>query len=534
MSPHQLRVPSSTGISRIDPSKPVKHTLHTSDTRELKYGDTIQFHGHLGVWDEDSVPEGVVLRWRKQGDPLCDGAIPQLASAPNGSNPSSDLLTNLEDFVRVSVAEKDSDSTSACHEFWKSISEPPPQDLCLTDEQFERARNLYLDHTVQISQAFLYYALGGGFASPRIVRTLEAVSYLVPSKPGAISPAANDRTYRRLLETLQFVLDVMRCSVPDQVSSTKGATHLMPHGEGWKSCVRVRMLHGTVRAKLRRKKPWNGDGSDEEDCPISQEDMSATLAGFSTIPLWTLTALGLTASSKDAEAFLALWRHVGFYMGVSPDILRRYWSTAQVADQFLSSMLIHVYAPLHPGDKGLVNAPTMPILIASANRPPTYNTLEWNCAVTHSLLGCELATYLKVPEPTWDAKLKLRVMLIVQAFPVLFTRYYGGLLRNGWLEKKRWAYAVNIALTLRRSLGNRRTKFRPGGQEGAFGKLQWEDESIPEHKDKHMARKANWALYQVMGEMLAVLVGCGGATALLMWKAYPFMVHYYFGLKTRI
>lgn len=110
-------------------------------------------------------------------------------------------------------------------------------------------------------------------SSPRIVRTLEAVSYLVPSKPGPVSPASSDRTYRRLLETLQFVLDVLRCSLPGAESSSKGMAHLLPGGEGWKSCVRVRMLHGTVRARIRAK----GEQSDwDGDCPVSQEDMSAT------------------------------------------------------------------------------------------------------------------------------------------------------------------------------------------------------------------------------------------------------------------
>ncbi|EEB88628.1 hypothetical protein MPER_13445, partial [Moniliophthora perniciosa FA553] len=76
-----------------------------------------------------------------------------------------------------------------------------------------------------------------------------------------------------------------------------------------------------------------------------QEDMSATLASFSTVTLWTLTALGLTPNRSDAEAFLAIWRHVGFYMGVSPTILRRYFSNIDASDRFLSSMVIHLFSP---------------------------------------------------------------------------------------------------------------------------------------------------------------------------------------------
>lgn len=253
-----------------------------------------------------------------------------------------------------------------------------------------------------------------------------------------------------------------------------------------------------------------------------------SLAGFSTIPLWTLTALGLTASRKDAEAFLALWRHVGYYMGISPNILRRYWKHVEVADQFLSSMLIHVFAPLKEEDNGLFTGPTMPILLAAANRPPAYSSVEWNCAVTHRLLGHELATYLKVPEPDWRMKATARVMFLIQAIPVLFTKYYGGLLRSGWVKKKRWAYATSVALTLRRGLGNRRTKFRPGGYAGGLDKPQWEDERVTE--DEMVSRKVKKAFNEAIAEMVAVLVGCGGLTLFSIWKTCPFLAHYYIRL----
>ena len=110
--------------------------------------------------------------------------------------------------------------------------------------------------------------------SPRIVRTLEAISYLVPSKAGEVSSASSDRTFRRLLETFQFVLDVMRCCSP--ASDFRGTAHILPGGEGWKSIVRVRMLHGVAREKVRAKIKRSSDDPHVNDVPISQEDMSAT------------------------------------------------------------------------------------------------------------------------------------------------------------------------------------------------------------------------------------------------------------------
>ncbi|KAG7098861.1 hypothetical protein E1B28_000764 [Marasmius oreades] len=171
------------------------------------------------------------------------------------------------------------DNASPASTFWKSIIDTPPSDLRVTDGEFQRGRALFLDNSVQISQSLLFFSLAGGFASPRIVRTLEAVSYLVPSPEKKLSSASKDRTYRRLLETFQFVLDVMKCFAPE--SDLDGATHILPGGEGWKSIIRVRMLHGIARARVQAKVYHEPDVPRSlNDVPISQEDISATQVHF--------------------------------------------------------------------------------------------------------------------------------------------------------------------------------------------------------------------------------------------------------------
>ena len=130
--------------------------------------------------------------------------------------------------------------------------------------------------------------------SPRIVRTLQAVSYLVPplrktSPPLSEtretqreSPATTSRTYARLLETFKFVLDVMGCTCDPPGRSEKFGerAYIMPGGEGWRSAVRVRILHGVARRrareKLRSDSDPEGEGVADADVPISQEDMAAT------------------------------------------------------------------------------------------------------------------------------------------------------------------------------------------------------------------------------------------------------------------
>ena len=129
--------------------------------------------------------------------------------------------------------------------------------------------------------------------SPRIVRTLQAVSYLVPplrktsplsesQETQLESPATTSRTYARLLETFKFVLDVMGCTCDPPGRSEKFGerAYIMPGGEGWRSAVRVRMLHGVARRRAREKVRSDVDPEHEReadaDVPISQEDMAAT------------------------------------------------------------------------------------------------------------------------------------------------------------------------------------------------------------------------------------------------------------------
>lgn len=102
--------------------------------------------------------------------------------------------------------------------------------------------------------------------SPRIVRTLHSVSYLVPHS-SSVSEASNERTFSRLLETFQFVLEVMGCT-----SAPTDKDYLLPGGEGWKAVVRVRMLHGIARRRTFEQ--WNA--TNYTDIPVNQEEMSAT------------------------------------------------------------------------------------------------------------------------------------------------------------------------------------------------------------------------------------------------------------------
>ena len=83
---------------------------------------------------------------------------------------------------------------------------------------------------------------------------------------------ARDQTYRRLLETTQAIMDYMVCPLK-LLGSADEQNDLTPiTGQGWKSAVRVRMLHATVRVRIAAKKGMKNVYDHKVDgIPINQE-----------------------------------------------------------------------------------------------------------------------------------------------------------------------------------------------------------------------------------------------------------------------
>ena len=98
----------------------------------------------------------------------------------------------------------------------------------------------------------------------------------------------NDRTYARLLETFQFVLEVMGCTQSGMVDMKESLGCLEPGGEGWKAALRVRLLHGVARRRIlnRLSSPSNVYSVDADGTPLNQEDMAATYDEYPSMPFF--------------------------------------------------------------------------------------------------------------------------------------------------------------------------------------------------------------------------------------------------------
>ncbi|KAJ9477871.1 DUF2236 domain-containing protein [Pseudozyma hubeiensis] len=443
-----------------------------------------------------------------------------------------------------------------------------PVELQAEAEVLQRGQQVFYRYAGPMLTVLLHFSLAGGFASPRITEVLKQTAYLVPNTsvshanqdaPGGIpclptveelrrtfkvDKARADRTWSRLLETTQFILDVVENAgslLPPSISAasdpkaTKSNPHLAPveqGGEGWQSAVRVRLLHTTVRRRVmklvekRRSDPstCHGNGYDvgTNGIPINQEDMLGTLCAFSSAPLMMMQKIGLRPTAQERKDYIALWRHVGFYMGIEPALLRRAFVDAHTADRTMFCTILHLFnqVEVHTNQSGehrttlqpRMQGPTIPVLIACADRPPFHTPLSAHVAISRRLLGKSMADSLALPASSPSREVLTDILFAGMKLAILFGHLYP---RKSWEERKLQLARPLLRRLIVFSFGNKRTKFEmptpassASAETGSADKDNIETQShahseVPEDKQliTQLAREWRW----LMREMYAVL-----------------------------
>lgn len=147
-----------------------------------------------------------------------------------------------------------------------------------------------------------------GASSELVLRNLSLMGGYMNSaaaKPLVFTGQLDRMTPRRLVETGKFWLDV----------TTVGG--LERNAEGFKSALRVRMMHAQVRNMLLNSNKWNMAWGH----PLNQADTMGTTLEFSIILLLGLRSLGFIVPKREREAVVHLWRYIGYLMGVEERIL---------------------------------------------------------------------------------------------------------------------------------------------------------------------------------------------------------------------
>jgi hypothetical protein len=216
-------------------------------------------------------------------------------------------------------------------------------------------------------------------------------------RTGALEKGSN----KRFAETMQWAMDTF----------VKGG--LAPQGVGFRSTIRVRLVHAFVRRHVSAMPDWRAD---EWGLPVNQTDMAATLVGALIAPSAGGLAMGLVLSPKEYEAIAHLTRYVGWLLGVDEE-----WLPRDFRDGI--RVLYHTVAALSEPDES-----TKQLAMPMAEDP-----LRWNypllaqvrrrlaraqhLSVTSAFLGPRAMRSLGLPAfvPPWYPMMRLPVNLVRSA-----------------------------------------------------------------------------------------------------------------------
>lgn len=349
------------------------------------------------------------------GDPLADAAVESLEALPRGEGKR--VLDDAVDHARYESA------PAAVRALFEHLEERPPwvdeRELALGARTYQRTGLV----GPMVLSAF---SLMRGYHSSAAV------------KPLAFTGQLDRMARRRLAETGRFLFEV------SQVGG------LARDRDGWKTSVRVRIVHAHVRRMLTRSPRWD---TRAWGVPINQADMAATDLSFSVSVLYATRIMGFRFRTEEADAFIRLWRYVGWLSGVDAALLPS--SEREALD------LAHLVDDLQPGPDADSIALAQALRRTTASRKDraldhlvTPVLMKWHDAITRATAGDEKSDDLGVPDGWFRYMIPAGRLLIS---PIERVReLVPGATRLAWLIGNRsHAFAVS------KELGGKEPEFQP-------------------------------------------------------------------------
>lgn len=306
------------------------------------------------------------LRFTQMGDPLADDLVAAFRRLPAGVGRAQFELAVEQG---IDAVEEPLPELVA---FFADIDAPP---YWVDHEKLDYAHRA--TSRIGVVAGFTSLAmlsLVGGYLASRADKTLVGTGDLATMAP------------RRLAETLTWIVDI----------TAPAALHRFENG--FKSTLRVRLMHAMVRAGMSRRPDWDyGDW----DQPVNQSTLAGTLMLFSLGNVVGAQTLGVRFSRRDRAAVYHFWRYVGFLIGIHPELLpadeadtwRLLWLQADYEfrpdddSRRLAEALVATVGPLLFGDG-------RHWLTRTGNRVST----QLLCAYSRLMLGADNADALGLPD----------------------------------------------------------------------------------------------------------------------------------------
>lgn len=178
-------------------------------------------------------------------------------------------------------------------EIEKFLHQPHVIPEWLDPERLRRAADFYVSYALEIMMLLGAVSLPNCYAASPGNKVLY-ISEKIRKKPG-----------KRLLETASFVITI----------SEPGAFE--PDGIGYLAVQQVRLIHALARYHILQSGKWETSWG----MPANEEDMLGTNLAFSYTVLVALKTSGFNIHEEDLNAYLHLWKWVGYLLKIDDTLL---------------------------------------------------------------------------------------------------------------------------------------------------------------------------------------------------------------------
>jgi hypothetical protein len=227
--------------------------------------------------------DGFLHCLRLEGDPEADEALDRALQTNEAGG-----ITRLFAVMNSNDEIPPEEQFPVIAEFFRRTGSLPAD---IDRPRIARGEEVFEKHAYAGALVLLAKSLPEGYQAPNLTAILN------------ISGDLRVHTYRRLLGTLQTVINV---------SSGHG---FAPGGRAVITAQKLRLLHAGIRRLTYRYRP---EFAPRYGVPVNQEDMLATVLGFSLLVIegWRTLNVGLTM--QEEEDFLYVWLVFARMMGVHP------------------------------------------------------------------------------------------------------------------------------------------------------------------------------------------------------------------------
>lgn len=244
-------------------------------------------------------------------------------------------------------------------------------------------------------------------------------------------------------------------------------------------------------------------------------------------PLWCLTRLGIGLTLQEELAYIASWRHIGYYLGSSPTLLRKHYSppssTADPTHRFFACISFHLYAePIVPENPYATS--TYRVLQAVSDRPPQNKSTLYHCELSRALFGPGLSDRLALPRGTWTHRMDVHRYRWYSWSIAHFARYY----RASWDLRRQELFRTIIVTMVAWQLGERRSKYTWKNEEDHGKRIDQlssdlyrdEGETSGLQFGVDVEKKLKLEAGSIFLEMGIVLLGLAMAVIAIIWQVY--------------